>query len=112
TEAVAEGADALAEGRHELDPAEMRDPARHLRGEDEVARGLVGPDVYLLLGGQLVEGRVQLNRRQALGVGAEEVLRPRAGRVERGPPGRVREARGARVEFGHVDIVPRFELIV
>ena len=98
---LAEQADPLAEGGNQFEPAEVRDLAAHLHGETEVARRLLGPAAELLLLRQPVEGRVQLDRRQALRIELEELGRLRLLRVEAAPPRRVGEARGADIRPGY-----------
>src|SRR4029079_1977724 len=69
--------------------------ARQLGRELEPVRHLLSPAPELFLGRQPVPGRVQLDRREALGVEGEEARRVQPGRVEAGPPARIRPARGA-----------------
>ena len=98
TEPVAEPADGLRERVEPLDAAERRRASRHRDREAEAGRSGRGPAVELLFRREPVEGRVQLDRVEPLGVEAEKVLRPRVGRIEPALPGRVREAGGAGVE--------------
>ena len=91
-EPVAERGDALDEHRHAVEPRE-----RELRREAEPVGHRVGPPLELILGRQPVAGRVQLDGVEARRVEAQELVRPRALRVEAGPPGGIRPARGADV---------------
>src|SRR5581483_5443108 len=65
---------------------------RHLHGEPEAGRRLGRPAPELLLLGQPVSGRVQLDGVEALGVVAQELALLRPGRIETGLPGWVRPA--------------------
>src|SRR6185437_15971174 len=68
--------------------------ARQLRSELEPVGHLLGPAAELLLRRQPVTRRVQLDRREALGVVPEEAGRVEPGGVEAGPPTRIRPAGG------------------
>src|SRR5439155_16636553 len=81
-EPLAEETSPLAEGRNQLEPAAVRDPARHLDREPKIARRLRRPVTELLLCRELIEGRVQLDRRELLGEELEELRRLRLLRVE------------------------------
>ena len=76
--------------------------ASNLTAKRNRRRDLLGPAPELILGRNPVAGRVQLDRVEALRVVAEEVRRARPGRVEAGPPGRIRPA-------GSADIVPSLD---
>src|SRR5205814_6223686 len=89
-EPVAEDPDPRAELRDDPRPV-----ARELRREREAGRCLLSPAVELLFRRQAVAGRVQLDRREALRVVAEEALRVGPGRVEARLPRWVGAARGA-----------------
>jgi hypothetical protein len=101
SEAVAEPAHCLGERVHALDATEGGDPAAHGDGEAEARWRLPGPALELPLGREVVEGRVELDGRQPLGVAAEELLGPGVGGVEPSAPGRVGEAGRARVEAAY-----------
>jgi hypothetical protein len=92
----------LTEQVHPLGKSpEVGAPVRvQLRREPEARRHLLGPPLEQLLPRQAVAGRVQLHRREALRVVAQEAFRLGAAGVEIGPPRRVGPARSA-------DIRPR-----
>src|SRR5487761_664212 len=63
-----------------------------LRRELEAVRRLLRPAAELLHARHAIAGRVQLDRPEVLRVEAEERLRVEPGRIEPGPPGRIRPA--------------------
>ena len=88
-EPVAERRDALDERADAVEPRQ-----RHLHREREsVAASASRPALELILGGQAVAGRVELDGVEALGVEAEERLRVGTGGIEAAAPGRVAPAR-------------------
>src|SRR5205814_3332843 len=72
---------------------DARPLARKLGRELEPVGHLLRPAPELLLAREPVSGRVQLDRREALGIEGEEAARIEPGRVEAGPPARIRPAR-------------------
>src|SRR5919201_3427918 len=97
-EALTEDADRLRAGGEALDAPERRCLPAHRDGEAEAGRRRFRPALELPLGRQAVEGRVQLDGGRPFRVEAQELLRPRLGRVEAVLPGRVREAGRAGVD--------------
>ena len=89
-EPVAQVAHPLVEGSDDLRPV-----AGQLDGELEAVGHLVGPAAELLLGGQAVARRVELDGVEALRVVGEELLRVGSGGIEARPPGRIRPAGGS-----------------
>src|SRR5581483_8228653 len=95
-EPVAERPQALPEDVQAAEPA-----AGQLRRELEPVRHLLRPAAELLLRGEAVAGRVQLDGREPRRVVREELGRVHALRVEVGPPRGIRPAGGADAR-GHV----------
>src|SRR6266566_1124336 len=98
-EPIAERPRAIEEDRKRLGRAlqlaHVRDVLRRLEREEKIRRRRLAPGGDVLLGRQVVEGVVDLERPEARGVVVEEVLWLHLRRIEDRLPGGIRPARRA-----------------